>query len=266
MSPSPPVTLASLRRHKAEGRRFPCLTAYDATFARALDQAGIDVVLVGDSLGMVVQGEASTLPVTMDHMVYHTRAVARGLERALLMADLPFMACATVEWALTNAGRLMAEGGAQVVKLEGGGVQLEVVAALAARDIPVCAHLGLQPQAVHKLGGYRVQGRVPEAAEAMAAAARELEAAGADLLLLECVPRELAAGITAAAGVPVIGIGAGPECDGQVLVLHDLLGLSPRLPRFAKGYLEGGRDIPGAIAAYAEEVRAGAFPDPGHCY
>ncbi len=266
MTPSSPVTLATLRAHKREGRAFPCLTAYDATFARVLDGAGMDVVLVGDSLGMVVQGEASTLPVTMDHMVYHTRAVSRGVERALVMADLPFMSCATPERALTNAARLMAEGGARVVKLEGGAVQLEAVAALADRDIPVCAHLGLQPQAVHKLGGYRVQGREPGAAEDMAAAARDLEAAGADLLLLECVPRDLAAAITAAAGVPVIGIGAGPECDGQVLVLHDLLGLGGPAPRFAPSFMAPGRDIPGAVAAYGEAVRSGTFPAPEHCY
>lgn len=266
MTSSAPVTLATLRRCTAEGRRFACLTAYDASFARVLDRAGIEVVLVGDSLGMVVQGEASTLPVTMEHMVYHTRAVARGLQRALLMADLPFMACATPERALTNAARLMAEGGAQVVKLEGGAAQLAAVEALVARDIPVCAHLGLQPQAVHKLGGYRVQGREPAAAAAMVAAARDLEAAGADLLLLECVPRELAARITAAVRVPVIGIGAGPECAGQVLVLHDLLGLGEHRPRFAPSFLVAGRDIPGAVAAYGEAVRSGTFPGPEHCY
>jgi len=261
----PTVTVETLRRMKAAGERITCLTAYDASFARVLDEAGVDVLLVGDSLGMLIGGHATTVPVTMDEMVYHGRAVARGCRRALLLVDMPFMSYATPEQALRNAARLMQEGGAQAVKLEGGRTQAETVRQLAARGIPVCAHLGLQPQSVHKLGGYRVQGRAPEAARAMLEDARTLEAAGADLMVLECVPSALAREITAALAIPVIGIGAGPGCDGQVLVLYDALGITPgRVPRFARNFLTDGRDVRGAVQAYVEAVRTGTFPSPEH--
>ena len=261
----PAVTVETLRRMKAAGERITCLTAYDASFARVLDEAGVDVLLVGDSLGMLIGGHATTVPVTMDEMVYHGRAVARGCRRALLIVDMPFMSYATPEQALRNAARLMQEGGAQAVKLEGGRTQAETVRQLAARGIPVCAHLGLQPQSVHKLGGYRVQGRAPEAARAMLEDARTLEAAGADLMVLECVPSALGREITAALAIPVIGIGAGPGCDGQVLVLYDALGITPgRVPRFARNFLTDGRDVRGAVQAYVEAVRTGAFPSAEH--
>jgi len=261
------VTVASLRRMKREGVRFACLTAYDASFARLLDGAGVDVVLVGDSLGMVIQGHRSTVPVTVDDMCYHARAVARGLERALLMVDLPFMSFATVERALESAARLMQDGGAEVVKLEGGAEQAGLVTALSAQGVAVCAHLGLRPQSVYKLGGYRVQGRDESSAEALLADARRLVEAGADLLLLECVPSALAARITEETAVPVIGIGAGPACDGQILVLHDMLGITPEpRARFVRDFLAGRGGVAEAIEAYCAEVRAGSFPAPEHCY
>ncbi len=259
-----PVTLTALRRMKAEGRPIAMLTAYDASVAHHAEAAGADVLLVGDSLGMVVQGHPDTLPVTVDDIVYHARAVARGSRRALRVADMPFLSHADPAGALATAARLLKEGGAQMVKLEGGG-QADVVGALADHGVPVCAHLGLQPQMVHKLGGYRVQGRDQEAAERMLADARELEAAGADLLILECVPRTLAARITAALDIPVIGIGAGAEVDGQVLVSHDVLGLTPgRPPRFAANFLRGADDIPAALADYVAAVRERRFPADEH--
>jgi len=262
-----PITLSRLREMKTRAEKIACLTAYDASFAHVLDDAGVDVILVGDSLGMVIQGHKTTVPVTMEDMVYHSQAVAKGNETALLMVDMPFMACPTVDLALVNATRLMQEGGAQVVKLEGSGVQLEIVTELARRSIPVCAHLGLQPQSVHKIGGYRVQGRVANAAKAMLASARALEAAGADLLLLECVPEALATEITQAVTVPVIGIGAGVNCDGQVLVLHDILGVTAgKPPRFSKDFMVGAGSIAQAVALYVAEVRAGTFPDREHWF
>jgi len=262
-----PVTLSQLRNMKARGEKFVCLTAYDASFGRLVDEAGVEVILVGDSLGMVIQGQRTTVPVTMEDMVYHSRAVAQGNETALLMVDLPFMACPTVEMALVNATRLMQEGGAEVVKLEGSGVQLEIVTELARRSIPVCAHLGLQPQSVHKIGGYRVQGRDDEAAQAMFDAAVELERAGADILLLECVPQGLATRITEAVQIPVIGIGAGAGCDAQVLVLQDILGITPgKPPRFSKNFMEGAGSIQVAVASYAAAVRSGEFPSQAHWF
>lgn len=261
------ISLRTLAGYKRAGEKFAVLTAYDASFASLLEQAGVDVILVGDSLGMVIQGHETTLPVTMEDMIYHTRAVAAGCSRALLMADLPFMSANTPEQALTNAGRLMQEGGAQIVKLEGGAAQAETVYALARHGIPVCAHLGLQPQSVHKLGGYRVQGRDGDAAQAMRVDARALEQAGADLLLLECVPRALARDITAAASVPVIGIGAGPECDAQVLVLYDLLGITAgRTPKFARNFMTEAGSVAAAVETYVQAVKDGSFPAPEHCF
>ena len=262
-----PVTLTSLRRMKQAGEKFSCLTSYDAAFTRVLDEAGVEVILVGDSLGMVVQGHASTVPVTMDDMVYHSRAVARECQRPLLMVDMPFMAYSSVDQALLNAARLMQEGGAQIIKLEGDGVQLEITGELARRGIPICAHLGLQPQIVHKMGGYRVQGREQAAAARMVRDAVALQEAGADMLLLECVPVALAAEITAAVEVPVIGIGAGAETDGQVLVLYDLLGITAgKKPRFVKEFISEAGSVRGAVELYVRSVKRGHFPAKEHWF
>ena len=263
-----PVTVPGLHAMKAQGRRIVMLTAYDSSFAWQLENAGIDVALVGDSLGMVVQGHKSTLPVTLDHMVYHTLAVARGLTATLLVADLPFMADRDVSHVLEAGARLVGEAGAAMVKIEGAAPHiLEGIAALVARAIPVCAHLGLTPQSVHKFGGFRIQGREPSAADHILAEALAVQAAGADLLVLEGVPIALGARITAAVTIPVIGIGAGPHCDGQVLVIHDMLGLTPgKRPKFSKDFLVGRDSIAGAITAFAEDVRSGAFPAPEHCF
>jgi 3-methyl-2-oxobutanoate hydroxymethyltransferase len=261
------VTVSTLRKMKESGERICSLTAYDASFASILEAAGIDVILVGDSLGMVVQGWETTVPVTMDHMVYHSQLVARSCRRSLLMVDLPFMSFSTPTQALTNAARLMREGLAHMVKLEGGGEQVETVRMLAEHGIPVCAHLGLQPQSIHKLGGYRVQGRDNTAARAMVETARALEGAGADIVLLECVPTALAEEITGLLRAPVIGIGAGSGCDGQILVVYDALGITPgRRPRFAKDFLQEAGTIRGAVEAYIHAVREGTFPGPDHCF
>lgn len=263
----PEVTLATLRAMKRDGQKFACLTAYDASFARVLEAGGVEVLLVGDSLGMVVQGHGSTLPVGVADMVYHASCVARGRRRALVMVDMPFMSAATPGQALGNAARLMREGGAHIVKIEGGVVIEDSVHALSERGIPVCAHLGLLPQSVHKLGGYRVQGQEAGAADRILADARRLEQAGADMLLLECVPADLGRRITAAVEIPVIGIGAGADCDGQVLVLYDMLGITPgRRPRFSKDFLGETRGLHAAIESYVRAVKAGTFPGPEHCF
>jgi 3-methyl-2-oxobutanoate hydroxymethyltransferase len=263
----PPVTLSTLRQCKADGEKFVALTAYDASFAARLDAAGVDVVLVGDSLGMVIQGRDSTVPVTVEDIIYHCRAVAAGLRRPFLMADMPFMSYSSPDVALENAVRLMQHGGAQMVKLEGNARQLEVVEHLASRDIPVCAHLGLRPQSVHKIGGFRVQGRNGDSGERMIADARSLQDAGADLVLVECVPSELSARITAALEVPVIGIGAGPDVDGQILVLYDILDITPgRKPRFTRNFMEDAGSVREAIEAYVQAVRSGTYPAPEHCF
>ncbi len=263
-----PVTVPGLRAMKAQAQRIAMLTAYDASFAWQLEAAGIDVALVGDSLGMVVQGYANTLPVTLEHMVYHTAAVARGLRATLLLADLPFMADRDVAHVLEAGARLVGEAGAAMVKIEGAARHvLEGIAALTAHAIPVCAHLGLTPQSVHRFGGFRVQGREQEAADRVLADALAVQAAGADLLVMEGVPVELGRRVTGALAIPVIGIGAGPDCDGQVLVMHDLLGITPgKRPRFSKDFLAGRDSVAAAINAYAEDVRSGAFPAPEHCF
>lgn len=261
-----PVTVNTLARMKADGEKIACLTAYDASFATVLDASGVDVVLVGDSLGNVIQGQATTLPVTMEHMVYHTAAVRRGVERAFLVADMPWMSFNEPGEAADNAGWLMAEGGAQMVKLEGGGYVAEVTAYLVERGIPVCGHLGLTPQWVHKLGGYRVQGRGEDAA-AMRREAVRLAEAGASLLVLECVPADLAAAITQDLTIPTIGIGAGPDCDGQVLVLYDMLGITPgKRPKFSRDFSGTGKGIAGAVKAYVEAVKQGEFPAEQHSF
>lgn len=259
------ITTASLRGMKEAGEKFVCLTAYDATFAGIMDDAGVEVILVGDSLGMVIQGRETTVPVTMDDMAYHARLVARGARRALVMLDMPFMSFATPGEALTNAARLMREGPGHMVKLEGGSHQVETVRQLTVQGIPVCAHIGLRPQSIHKMGGYLVQGRGDRAARAMIEDALALEAAGADVLLVECIPAELAREITESVKVPVIGIGAGRDCDGQILVLYDMLGITRgRIPKFVKDFLPGNNSIADAIAAYVRAVKAGEFPGPEH--
>lgn len=254
-----PVTLDTLRLLARKGERFAGLTAYDAGFARVLDRAGVDFVLVGDSLGMTVQGHDSTVPVIMEDMIYHTACAARGVRRALLMADLPFMSFRDVPTALDNTAALMQEGGAHMVKLEAGVEQVEIVAVLAENGLPVCAHLGLRPQSLVKFGAPRVHGQKKREADALARAARELEDAGADLLLLECVAPATASAITERARIPVIGIGSGPRCDGQVMVLHDLLGLTDPLPRHARDFLRDADGIEDAVRAYVAAVRAGDF-------
>lgn len=262
-------TLTVPQLHAMKLRREPIVsvTAYDASFAAQVDAAGIDLVLVGDSLGMVVQGRTSTLSVTLEHMVYHCTAVARGLRRALLAVDLPFMSYASPARAYDAAARLMGEGGAAMLKLEGAGPTCEVIANLAERDVPVCAHIGLTPQSVHKLGGYRVQGKGEAQAERLLADAHAVVAAGADVLVLEAVPAVLAARITAEIPIPTIGIGAGVDCDGQVLVIYDLLGITPgKRPRFSKDFLVGRGSISAALAAYAAAVRAREFPATEHAF
>lgn len=262
-----PVTVPGLKAMKAEGRKIVMLTAYDASFAAQLEFAGVDVALVGDSLGMVVQGRSSTLPVTVDEMVYHTAATARGLSATLLVADLPFMSDRDVPAAMEAAARLVGQGGAAMVKIEGAGRICEVISALAERDIPVCSHLGLTPQSVNKFGGYKVQGKTQDAADKLFADAKAVEAAGADLLVLECVPSALAARITAELSIPVIGIGAGVDCDGQVLVVYDLLGLTPgKRPKFSKDFLAGRDSIQAAIGAYVADVREQRFPGVEHSF
>jgi len=262
-----PWTVPAMLDAKGERRKLVMLTCYDAGFARVLNANGVDLILVGDSLGMVVQGKDSTLPVTVDDIAYHTACVARVLTRALLIADLPFQADATPERALDASTRLL-QAGAGMVKLEGAGHKLDVIRFLVEREIPVCAHLGLTPQSVLRLGGYKVQGRDEVAAKSLLSDATAVAEAGASLLVLECVPTPLAAAITAGVSIPTIGIGAGPHCDGQVLVLHDLLGLNSghRRPKFVKDFLAEGGSVAGAVAAYAAAVRDGSFPDAAHSY
>lgn len=260
-------TVPMLGDAKREGRKLVMLTAYDAGFARTLDDNGVDLILVGDSLGMVVQGHPSTLPVSIDDIVYHTACAARAVSNALLVSDLPFQADATPERALDAARRCL-QAGAGMVKLEGAGFKLEVIRFLVEREIPVCAHLGLTPQSVLRLGGYKVQGRDDRAAATLRDDAIAVADAGASLLVLECVPSQVAAAITAASTAPTIGIGAGPQCDGQVLVLHDLLGINSghRRPKFVKDFLAEGGSIAGAVRAFADAVRNGSFPDAEHSY
>jgi 3-methyl-2-oxobutanoate hydroxymethyltransferase len=261
------VTVQTLKQMKAAGDRIVSLTAYDAAFARVLDAAGCDFILVGDSVGMVVQGQATTIPVTIDDIIYHTRMVVRGTQRSLVMADMPFMSYSSAQDCLLNAARLMKEGGAEMVKLEWGELQLDMVYRLTECGIPVCAHLGLTPQAIHKMGTYRVQGREHATAAKMIEDARALEDAGADMLLLECVPMELAREITANAKVPVIGIGAGPSVDGQILVLYDILDIAPgKRTRFSRNYIEHSGSIHAAVARYVVDVRDGSFPTAEYAF
>lgn len=254
-----PVTIHTLNTLKQQGERFAVVALYDAVMSAIAERNGVEVVLVGDSLGMTVQGHNSTLPVTMDDMLYHVANVARGARHALVLADLPFMSYATLEDALHNCARIM-QAGAHMVKLEGGAWLEETVRQLSERGIPVCAHLGLTPQSVNKFGGFRVQGRNDAEASAILQAAITLAEAGADILLLECVPAPLAGEITRRVKVPVVGIGAGRETDAQVLVINDILGLTERAPKFSKNFLQQSGNVSAAIAQYAADVKSGVFP------
>lgn len=264
----PKITTASLRAMKAAGERIAMLTAYDHLFAGLLDQAGIDVVLVGDSVATVMQGRDTTVPVTMDQIVYHCELVGRGVERALVVGDMPFLSYqVSVEDALRNAGRLLKEGLAEAVKLEGGAAYAGTVAALVGAGIPVMGHLGLTPQSVHQLGGYKVQGKKILDAKRIKSDAQKLQKAGVFSLVLEAVPSDLAREITAELDIPTIGIGAGPYCDGQILVTQDMLGMNPGgVPKFVKQFADLGTQIKNAVEAYARDVREGAFPGVEHSY
>lgn len=261
------TTVTTLRKMKQDGEKIAVLTVYDASFTRILEEAGVDILLVGDSLGNVIQGQESTLPVTLGDMIYHSKIVSGASKNALVMVDMPFMTYATPQQAKFSAGRLLKEGGAHMVKLEGGAPMVNTVRELVDHGIPVCAHLGLLPQSVNKLGGYKVQGRDEKAAKAMLTDARAMEEAGADMLLLECVPTSLAEEITSSLEIPVIGIGAGPHCDAQVLVLYDILGITPgKQPKFVKDFLQHSGDIRAAVAGYVQAVKKGEFPGEEHSF
>ncbi|ODC04689.1 3-methyl-2-oxobutanoate hydroxymethyltransferase [Terasakiispira papahanaumokuakeensis] len=260
-----PITLNTLKALKAKGEKFSVLTCYDATFSTRISQAGIEAMLIGDSLGMVLQGHDSTLPVTMDDMVYHTQCVSRGNQGSLIMADLPFLSDADIATLLNNAARLM-RAGAHMVKIEGDHWLAEGIQALSQRGVPVCAHLGLTPQMVNQLGGYRVQGR-GEAGQLLIETAKKLEAAGASAFVLECVPSEIGQAVTQAVSAPVIGIGAGPDTDGQVLVMHDMLGATVgHTAKFVKNFMTEAGDIQAAFEAFHQAVKQGQFPAPEHCF
>jgi 3-methyl-2-oxobutanoate hydroxymethyltransferase len=263
----PPVNVSTLREMKEKGEPIACLTAYDASFAALIDNAGIDLVLVGDSLGMVIQGHDTTVPVTVADIIYHTKIVSRGLRRAFLVADMPFMSYSDPAQALQNAVQMMQEGGAMMIKLEGGEGQIDIVGQLARHDIPVCAHIGLRPQSVHKIGGFRVQGREPEQARQMIDTAKRLQDAGADIVLLECVPNEVGAAVRNKLHVPVIGIGAGPHVDGQILVLYDILDITQgKTPKFVRSFMAGNDSPLAAVQDYVRSVKSHSYPQPEHCF
>jgi len=260
------LTISKLQEMRQAGEKIAVLTAYDASFTALMDQAGIDVILIGDSLGNVVQGETSTLPVTIEHMVYHTSCVAKGQASAFLIADMPFGSYATPEQAMFNASQLM-RAGAHMVKLEGGAWLTQTVKFLVERSVPVSAHLGLLPQSVHAIGGFKVQGKSTESAQTLINDAKALQEAGAQLLVLEAIPSELGKKVTESIQIPTIGIGAGPDCSGQVLVMHDMLGAFPgRSPKFVKNFLSGQGSIEEAFKSYVQEVKTGKFPGPEHCF
>jgi 3-methyl-2-oxobutanoate hydroxymethyltransferase len=262
------ITINDLINKKAEGKKIVMLTAYDFPFARIADEAGMDALLVGDSLAMVVQGLENTLPVTMDEMVYHTKIVSNGAKKAMVMGDMPFMSYQTgVGDAVRNAGRFIKEGGAAAVKMEGGSEVAEHILAMTRSDIPVMAHIGLTPQSIHRMGGYKVQGKTDEAQKRLVEEARIVEDAGAFALVLEAIPMDLAKTITEAITIPTIGIGAGPYCDGQILVLHDVIGLFERFtPRFVKKYANLKDAALKAMTEYREEVEKGLFPSEDHSF
>jgi 3-methyl-2-oxobutanoate hydroxymethyltransferase len=261
------VTTSTLQKMRSEGDRITMLTCTDASFGGMLDVAGVDIFLIGDSLGMVIQGDDSTLGVTMEDMVYHTRCAAKGANRALILGDLPFGSYQrSPEQAFDNAAELMAAG-AHMVKLEGGEIMAETVKFIVDRGIPVCGHIGLTPQSVHALGGFKVQGKTEDAAESLVRSAKALEAAGASLLVLELVPNEVGRRVTEALSIPTIGIGAGPDCSGQILNLYDMLDIyQGRKPKFVKNFMNGSPSIIEAVKKYVEEVKSGAFPAPEHCF
>jgi 3-methyl-2-oxobutanoate hydroxymethyltransferase len=259
------VTVNTLQAHKATGEKFSVITGYDATFGSLIEQAGIEVILVGDSLGMVLQGHDSTLPTTIEDMAYHTACLSRGCTKPLVIGDLPFGSYSTLEQTLTNASTLM-RAGAHMVKLEGGEWLLDSINAMTKRGIPVCAHLGLTPQSVNAFGGFRVQGRESGQADSILDDAKRVQDAGASMLVVECIPSALAADITAALTIPVIGIGAGPSTDAQVLVLHDMLGLSGHTPKFVRNFLIDTPDVQSALKAYDMAVKSGTFPAEEHCF
>lgn len=259
--PQKNITLTRLQAMKASSEKIACLTAYDASFAAILDQVGMDIILVGDSLGMVVQGHDSTVSVTMEDMIYHSQCVSSVAKQAFIIADMPFMSYTNVEQALANATDLIQLGGAQMVKLEASSRQVSIVQELSECGIPICAHLGLRPQYIHKLGGYAMQGKDEASAKELNESALSLQAAGADMLLLECVPDALAQKITLQSSIPVIGIGAGAQCDGQILVLHDVIGITHGVtPKFAKNFLASADDIQSAIEHYVQDVKSLKFP------
>lgn len=262
------ITIKTLNQLKQEGEKICALTSYDASFAAIAEESGVEVILVGDSLGMVVQGHDSTVPVTIDDLVYHTANVKRGAYNAFVIADMPFMSDVSPKVALLNAGRLMQEGGAQMVKLEGGSNKLEIVKHLTSYGIPVCGHLGLLPQSIHQLGSYQVQGKDPDQAEAILEDAVAMEQAGVQMLVLECVPSQLATEITLQLSIPVIGIGAGIDVDGQVLVVYDMLGLSDlnSPPRFVRNFLQDQNSIQSAIGSYVNAVKTQQYPTEEESY
>ena len=259
------TTIDDLTAMKSRSEKFASITAYDFSFAKLIDSAGIEMVLIGDSLGNVIQGRNTTIPVSVDEMAYHTEAVRRGVDRSLVVSDMPFMSYATPTDALHNAAILM-QAGAQMVKLEGGEWLGDTIYQLTERGIPVCAHLGLTPQSVHKIGGFKVQGRDPKAAGQIVTDALLLQEAGAQLLVIECVPSSLGKLLAQTLNIPVIGIGAGPDTDAQILVLYDMLGISPAFPRFSKNFLSDSDSVLMALQQYAEQVRGGAFPAAEHCF
>ncbi len=261
------ITQSTLRKMYEDSEKITALTCYDASFATLLEDAGIDILLVGDSLGNVIQGESTTLSVTLNDMIYHTRCVARGSNKALIMADMPFGTFqVTPEHAFTNASRLIAAG-AHMIKIEGGSLMAETIEFLTRRGIPVCAHIGLTPQSIHQFGGYKVQGKTDDKARQLQEDALILEKSGANMLLMEVVPATLAKQITDTLSIPTIGIGAGPDCSAQVLVLHDLLGIYPgKRTRFIKNFMSGAKDIREAIENYIKEVKTGKFPDAEHVF
>jgi 3-methyl-2-oxobutanoate hydroxymethyltransferase len=260
------ITTESLLEMKSSGEKITSLTAYDASFARILDDAGVEIVLVGDSLGMVLQGQSTTLKVSMEDMIYHTKLVSQGCQRSMLVADMPHLSYSNPAQALQNAKRLMHEAGAEVVKLEGGQEIAHIVEHLTSNNIPVCGHVGLQPQSVEKYGGFKVQGRDEKEAAQILENAIVLEKSGAMLVVLECIPAELAANITAAITIPTIGIGAGVKCDGQVLVIYDLLGIPEKSPRMTKNFLADNGNIRDAVANYVEAVKSSSFPADEHSF
>lgn len=259
------ITISTLDKMKANGEKFVCITAYDATFARIISEVGAETILVGDSLGMVLQGHDSTIPVTIEHMAYHTECVCRGAPQSLVIADMPFMSYTSPEQTMANATALM-QAGAQMVKMEGGTWLSESISMLVERGIPVCAHLGLTPQSVNQFGGFKVQGRTPKEAKSILADAVEIQDAGASLLVLECVPAPLATDISSKLDIPVIGIGAGGGTDAQVLVMHDLLGLSEHSARFVENFMTGRTSIQSALQAFVEAVKTGDYPREEHSY